>query len=48
MLAGPREMVGAQPIAGPALVTDYGSTTMVPPGWTMRGDSAGNLVIRHK
>ena len=44
--AGPREMVGAKPMPGPALVTDYGSTTLVPPGWTLRRDTAGNLVIR--
>jgi N-methylhydantoinase A len=30
---------------GPALVLDYGSTTLIPPGWAYRRDAAGNLVI---
>jgi N-methylhydantoinase A len=30
---------------GPALVLDYGSTTLVPPGWKFRVDSAGNLLL---
>jgi len=42
---GPREMVGQKPKAGPALVLDYGSTTLVPPGWSMHCDTAGNLVL---
>ncbi len=33
----------AQP--GPALVLDYGSTTLIPAKWTFRRDRAGNLVI---
>jgi N-methylhydantoinase A len=32
---------------GPALVVDYGSTTLVPPGWTILRDRAGNLVLRN-
>jgi N-methylhydantoinase A len=32
--------------AGPALITDYGSTTLVPAGWSMRLDRAGNLILR--
>jgi N-methylhydantoinase A len=43
---GPREMVGKKPKAGPALVLDYGSTTLVPPGWSMHCDTAGNLVLK--
>ena len=31
-------------VAGPALVTDYGSTTLIPPGWRMKLDRAGNLL----
>ena len=31
--------------AGPALVLDYGSTTLIPPGWSYHRDAAGNLVI---
>jgi N-methylhydantoinase A len=30
---------------GPALVLDYGSTTLVPPGWKFRVDPAGNLLL---
>jgi N-methylhydantoinase A/oxoprolinase/acetone carboxylase beta subunit len=30
---------------GPALVLDYGSTTLVPPGWNFRVDPAGNLLL---
>jgi N-methylhydantoinase A len=28
------------------LVVDYGSTTLVPPGWTTRLDSAGSLILQ--
>jgi N-methylhydantoinase A len=31
---------------GPALIVDYGSTTLVPPGWTARRDLHGNLILR--
>lgn len=30
---------------GPALITDYGSTTLVPGGWSMRQDLNGNVVL---
>lgn len=30
---------------GPAVVTEYSSTTWVPPGWTVRVDERGNLVL---
>jgi N-methylhydantoinase A len=30
---------------GPALIADYGSTTLVPSGWRYRRDHAGTLVI---
>ena len=42
---GPREMLGRMPKLGPAIITDYGSTTLVPPGWTARLDSAGSLIL---
>jgi N-methylhydantoinase A len=29
----------------PSIITDYGSTTLVPPGWKMRVDTAGSLVL---
>jgi N-methylhydantoinase A len=31
---------------GPALIVDYGSTTLVPPGWSIREDRAGSLILR--
>jgi N-methylhydantoinase A len=31
---------------GPALIVDYGSTTLVPPGWSIRQDRAGSLILR--
>jgi N-methylhydantoinase A/oxoprolinase/acetone carboxylase beta subunit len=34
--------------AGPALVLDYGSTTMVPAGWRFTVDGAGSLIVRSK
>jgi N-methylhydantoinase A/oxoprolinase/acetone carboxylase beta subunit len=30
---------------GPALILDYGSTTLIPPGWAYRCDATGNLLI---
>jgi N-methylhydantoinase A len=30
---------------GPAIVTEYSATTVMPPGWTGRKDQAGNLVL---
>jgi N-methylhydantoinase A len=38
---------GSKPRSGPALVLDYGSTTLIPPGWTYRLDRRGNLLIQH-
>ena len=32
---------------GPALVVDYGSTTLVPPGWRFSLDPFGNLALRN-
>ena len=31
---------------GPALVLDYGSTTLIPAGWQFVLDKTGNLVAR--
>jgi N-methylhydantoinase A len=42
---GPREMIGTAATPGPAVITDYGSTTLVPPGWMARLDNAGSLVL---
>ena len=44
--ASPRESLGARTLRGPALITDYGSTTLVPPGWSIRQDRAGSLILR--
>jgi N-methylhydantoinase A len=32
-------------LAGPAIVTEYSATTVVPPGWRARVDAFGNLVL---
>jgi len=29
----------------PSLIVDYGSTTLVPPGWKIRTDHAGTLIL---
>lgn len=41
----PRAQVASRRAAGPALILDYGSTTLVPPGWWYRNDRSGNLII---
>jgi N-methylhydantoinase A/oxoprolinase/acetone carboxylase beta subunit len=41
-----REQLSSTPRSGPALVLDYGSTTLIPPQWRFHIDRAGNLVIR--
>jgi len=40
-----REHLGAKTRQGPALILDYGSTTLVPAKWRFRLDRAGNLLI---
>lgn len=40
-----RQDVPAAPARGPALVLEYGATTLVAPGWTLRQDVAGNLLL---
>jgi N-methylhydantoinase A len=42
----PRKNLSIQPKSGPALVIDYGSTTLVAQGWRYSVDAAGNLLIR--
>jgi N-methylhydantoinase A len=42
-----REQLAKTPLRGPALILDYGSTTLVPPGWRFHVDRAGNLLIEH-
>jgi len=40
-----RAQLSARRAKGPALVLDYGSTTLVPPGWSFRRDRAANLLL---
>ena len=40
-----RESIGRKPVAGPALIVDYGSTTLAPAGWKLRMDAAGTLLL---
>jgi N-methylhydantoinase A len=40
-----REQLPVKPVTGPALVTDYGSTTLVPPGWKLKIDRIGTLIV---
>ena len=35
----------SQAIVGPAVITEYSSTTWLPPGWRARVDSNGNLLL---
>jgi N-methylhydantoinase A/oxoprolinase/acetone carboxylase beta subunit len=42
-----RDQLTRTPRNGPALVLDYGSTTLIPPDWRFHLDSAGNLLIQH-
>ena len=42
-----REQLPKTPLPGPALVLDYGSTTLVPSGWRFHVDRAGNLLVQH-
>jgi len=41
-----RDQIGEAGKRGPALVIDYGATTLIPPGWRFTVDRVGNLVIR--
>ncbi len=40
-----REHLGAKARPGPALVLDYGSTTLIPPAWRFHLDRRGNLLV---
>jgi N-methylhydantoinase A len=41
-----RSMLAAKNrLAGPAVVTEYSATTLIPPGWRGRVDSVGNLIL---
>ena len=41
----PRSSLTAATVRGPALVADYGSTTLVPPGWRFSLDKFGSLAL---
>lgn len=41
-----REQVSFRPKRGPALLIDYGSTTIIPQGWRFHRDNANNILIR--
>jgi N-methylhydantoinase A len=41
----PRGMLTATKLRGPALIVDYGSTTLVPSGWAFAVDKFGNLKV---
>jgi len=46
-IAGRWRQFGAGNAArGPALIADYGSTTLIPPGWSMARDAAGSMILR--
>ncbi len=45
IVSAKRESLGTRPLQGPALITDYGSTTLVPPGWTIKRDATGSLIL---
>ena len=40
-----RGEVAARPTPGPLIVEEYDATTAVPPGWTVRRDGGGNLLL---
>jgi N-methylhydantoinase A/oxoprolinase/acetone carboxylase beta subunit len=41
-----RAQVPTRATAGPALIVDYGATTLIPPGWIFHVDSAGSLIAK--
>src|SRR5579872_3894044 len=43
-----REELGGGRYAGPAVITEYSATTIVPPGGMFRIDQAGNLLIQNR
>ncbi len=41
----PRSSLPSAKLPGPALILDYGSTTLIPPGWTFSVDRMGSLKL---
>ncbi len=44
----PRSSLTKATVRGPALVLDYGSTTLIPPGWAFSVDKFGSLKIERR
>jgi N-methylhydantoinase A/oxoprolinase/acetone carboxylase beta subunit len=44
----PRSSLTSSAVRGPALILDYGSTTLVPPGWVFSLDKFGSLRLRNR
>ncbi len=44
----PRSSLTTGTLRGPALVLDYGSTTLIPPGWTFSVDTFGSLKVERR
>jgi N-methylhydantoinase A len=42
---GPRSAFRGRAAAGPAVIVDYGSTTLVPAGWRIQTDKTGSLLL---
>lgn len=40
-----KELAVGQSVAGPTVVEEYGSTVVVPTGWSVRADAYGNLIV---
>ena len=41
----PRGLALDQHIAGPAIIEEYGSTIVMPPGWSLHADRYRNLIL---
>jgi N-methylhydantoinase A len=39
------ELLAGNRLPGPAIVTEYSATTLVPPEWSGRVDAIGNLIL---
>ena len=39
-----RDTLKSSPIEGPAIIEQFDSTTVLPPGWTAKLDSFGNII----
>ena len=39
------ELAFGQRIGGPAIIEEYGATTVMPPSWSLRADRYRNLIL---